>query len=116
MMTISNKRLTLVGLVLALGLGYVAGAAGAKPDAPDHDGVLVLTTIQKPLDLNLRVEVGENGVYAVSGDKSAPLRLLIKGGKGLVNNGTLSADQSVHVYGVGGDKKHTHRGHVTVLK
>ena len=113
---ISNKRLALLGLMLALGLGYVAGAVGAKPDAPDHDGVLVLTTGQEPLDLDLTVEVGAKGVYATDGKRGKSMRLLVRGGKGMVSKGTLSAGSVVRVYGRDKDKKQTHRGHVTVLK
>jgi len=119
MKTISNKRWALLGLVLGLvlGLGYVAGGVLAKNE-PDHDGVLVLTFPDVSLNRECTVEVADDGVYASCLKDAAwgALRLLIRGGKGLISSGALSLKHTIIVTGQDNGKRPTFRGHVTVLK
>ena len=116
MKTLKDGRWVVLGVVLALGLGCLAGAVSAKGHEPDHDGILVLTPVAEILCQEFKVQVKGDDVFAVRGEDDDEVRLLIQGGKGLIRNGTLSDGDRVTVTGRDKDKRHTHRGHVTVLK
>ena len=112
-----SRRMTLVVfLVLVAGsVGFGAGSVFA--DKPTKQGALSLTVfeVDTVIDKDYAVSVEDDGVYAVLTEQGREVhRLSIEGGRGLVNNGTLSDGDLVRV--AGDDKKHKYRGHVTILK
>lgn len=116
MMSRWNVRFGALAVSIALVLAFGAGSVFAKK--PEQDGTLVLTVfeVDTVIDEDYTVEVTDDGVFAVLRTQSqrSDVRLRIQGGAGLVNRGVLSDGDEVRV--AGSDKKHKHRGHVTILK
>lgn len=110
-----QRRTIAVAVTLALGLGFGAGSVFADKPAKQDALSLTVFEVETLIDKDYEVSDEAGGVFAVLTEQGREThRLRIEGGRGLVNNGTLSDGDTVRV--AGKDKKHKHRGHVTILK
>lgn len=109
-------------ILAALGLGVVIGFGAGTVSAMkgDHDGTLRLDPVDEVIGRFGRVRVDDAGdAFAIVRlDPGAPpLRLLIKGGRGMVASGVIADGDEVLVSGRNDKKpKHGYLGHVTLLK